>query len=143
MVAEPPLLPPRSVFSDQEQAKINSVNKFNNFQCVNGNIIVWRAFRVRKGRRLRSKVLEEVYYLAKIKHFLHVLFVKAKKKAREHIFLCLLYERITTDGLMNCSPRAQLSGVLVVNWQNNLIVQSKDTMPYQRRATAATYPPVL
>jgi len=29
--------------------------------------------------------------------------------------------------LINCSLRAQLSGVLEVNWQNSLIVQSKDT----------------
>lgn len=44
-----------------------------------------------KERRWRSKVLEEVRYLAKIKHFLHVLFVKTTNKARDHSFLCLLY----------------------------------------------------
>ena len=44
-----------------------------------------------KERRSRSKLLEEVRYLAKIKHFLHVLFVKTTNKAREHSFLCLLY----------------------------------------------------
>ena len=41
---------PSSVFSDQEQSKITSVNKFNNFQYVNGSIIVWRAYGVGKGK---------------------------------------------------------------------------------------------
>ena len=44
-----------------------------------------------KERRSRSKVLEEVRYLAKIKHFLHVFFVKTKNKACEHSFICLLF----------------------------------------------------
>ena len=34
------VITPRSVFIDQEQSKITSENKFNNFQYVNGNIIV-------------------------------------------------------------------------------------------------------
>ena len=44
------VLTPSSVFSDQEQSKITSVNKFNNFQYVNGSIIVWRAYGVGKGK---------------------------------------------------------------------------------------------
>ena len=34
---------PSSVSSDQEQSKITSVNKLNNFQFVNGRIVAWRA----------------------------------------------------------------------------------------------------
>ena len=42
---------PCSVFSDQEQSKIISVNKFNNFQYVNGSIIVWRAYQWSRKRK--------------------------------------------------------------------------------------------
>ena len=44
-----------SVFSDQEQSKIFSVNKFNNFQYVNRSIIVWRAYGVGKGKTVTIK----------------------------------------------------------------------------------------
>ena len=44
------IVTPCSVFSDQEQSKITSVNKYNNFQYVKRNIIVWRAYGVRKGK---------------------------------------------------------------------------------------------
>ena len=47
------IVTPRSVFSDQEQSKITSVIKFNNF--VNGNIIVWRTYGVGKGKTIAIK----------------------------------------------------------------------------------------
>ncbi|PFX13537.1 hypothetical protein AWC38_SpisGene22373 [Stylophora pistillata] len=46
---------PSSVFSDQEQSKITSVNKFNNFQYVKGSVIVWRAYGVGKGKMVTIK----------------------------------------------------------------------------------------
>ena len=46
------IVTPCSVFSDQEQSKVTSLNKFNNFHHVNGNIIVWRAYGVRKGKTM-------------------------------------------------------------------------------------------
>ena len=46
---------PSSVFRDQEQSKITSVNKFNNFQYKNGSIIVWRAYGVGKGKTVTIK----------------------------------------------------------------------------------------
>ena len=98
-----------------------------------------------KERRSRSKVLEEVRYLAKIKYFLHVLFVKTTNKAREHSFLCLLYVEDNYRWFDEpfSEGTARVSGMLAVNRQNNPIVRSKETMPYQRRATATTYSPVL
>ena len=42
---------PSSAFSDQEQSKITSVNKFNNFQYVNGSIIVCELMESEKERR--------------------------------------------------------------------------------------------
>ena len=44
------IVTPCSVFSDQEQSKVTSLNKFNNFHHVNGNTIVWRAYGVGKGK---------------------------------------------------------------------------------------------
>lgn len=46
---------PSSVFSDQEQSKITSVNKSNNFQYVNGSVIVWRAYGVGNGKTVTIK----------------------------------------------------------------------------------------
>ena len=43
---------PSLVSSEQEQSKITSVNKLNNFQYVNRNIYTWRAYRVGKGKTI-------------------------------------------------------------------------------------------
>jgi len=97
-----------------------------------------------KERRWLSKGLEEVRYLAKIKHFLHVLFVQTKKKAREHSFLCLLY--VEDNYRWFDEPFSEGTGFRRVGGQPakqpDLAVK-KETMPYQRWATAASYSPVL
>ena len=41
------------VSSEQEQSKITSVNKLNNFQYVNRNIYAWRAYGVGKGKTIK------------------------------------------------------------------------------------------
>ena len=43
---------PSLVYSEQEQSKIPSVNKLNNFQYVNGSIYAWRAYGVGKGKTI-------------------------------------------------------------------------------------------
>ena len=43
---------PSLVSSEQEQSKITSVNKLNNFQYVNRNIYAWRAYVVGKGKTI-------------------------------------------------------------------------------------------
>ena len=62
------------VSSEQEQSKITSVNKLNNFQYVNRNIYAGELMESGKENRSRSKVLEEVRYPAKIEHFLCLFF---------------------------------------------------------------------
>ena len=44
---------PSVVYSEQEQSKITSVNKLNNFQYVNGSIYAWRAYGVGKGKTIK------------------------------------------------------------------------------------------
>ena len=44
---------PSVVYSEQEQSKITSVNKLNNFQYVNGSIHAWRTYGVGKGKTIK------------------------------------------------------------------------------------------
>ena len=44
---------PSVVYSEQEQSKITSVNKLNNFQFVNGSIYAWRAYGDGKGKTIK------------------------------------------------------------------------------------------
>ena len=71
----------RSVFSDQEQSKITSVNKFNNFQYVNGNIIVWRAYGVGKGKTVTIKSSRRGTLSCQNKTFFARSFCKNKKES--------------------------------------------------------------
>ena len=78
---------PSSVFSDQEQSKITSVNKFNNFQYVNSSIIVWRAYGVGKGKTVTINSSRRGTFSCQNKTFLHVLFVKTNSKHVNIVFL--------------------------------------------------------
>ena len=72
---------PCSVFSDQEQSKITSVNKFNNFQYVNGSVIVWRAYEVGKGKRVTIKSSRTGTLSCQNKTFFACSFCKNKKES--------------------------------------------------------------
>ena len=78
---------PSSVISDQEQSKITSVNKFNNFHYVNGSIIVWRAYGVGKGKTVTINSSRRGTFSYQNKTFLHVLFVKTNSKHVNIVFL--------------------------------------------------------
>ena len=77
---------PSSVNSDQEQSKITSVNKFNNFHYVNGSIIVWRAYGVGKGKTVTINSSRRGTFSCQNKTFLRVLFVKTNSKHMNIVF---------------------------------------------------------
>ena len=77
---------PSSVISDQEQSKITSVNKFNNFHYVNGSIIVWRAYGVGKRKMVTINSSRRGTFSCQNKTFLHVLFVKTNSKHVNIVF---------------------------------------------------------